>query len=1425
MPILPGDQSSLIVPVDMDAWVVTSQNTTGLAWYYANYQNLKQFRSPVPGAFESTLAKPAPGVHLHWALPDALTQGSEGSVGTTSADLEGDADRIALAVPGAIGPAFPGMRLVVMPPDGTDQAIVTVTTALGRGEHVVHIQPHHFAPLFPTGSVVRPVSPGVDFPLVPNRWLISRFQNDGAQWKCKLWVIRSDFLTTPATVVGSTAAILSGSQSSVPVATPGLTRALVAGQQLEIVSPDGNSAARVSTLQAVPQNASAIPIVPYVFTPTLVAGSSVRLAATSAFLNPEQPTYMTVEPGKTTSFAIQSAQIGTRYTVEAWETEQDRDGNLFLSAVGPGDATFAAYVPLVRDVFAFTDSDLPAEGTGVYHYSYMLTGWYSDPSAADPLRGVGVFIPGVWANLEQWENETPAERFQTLLTALKWSVSRPPGTPPSTSIYHSLVADVVWPWSVMGQAEVASEEVMVAVGNTAIDAVAALINSYAQAEALVNPNDSNAWLAAGETLTNLMQAAQYDLLDNYGKPGGAALIEQQIHQAWYGSEPGGTVWEVVSIGSVVSGEVPPSPNLTPEQQRALDTQLAALNAAQIEFNQQPRTLSSLQADLYMMWWTIGRANSFGIGETPVTTPTWKDLKAAMEKTFYPDLFQATWNQYCAVAQAQAKLPNANDQTEARQWAEANWTFPKTGGGALRLTELGLKLKPGSLPRFWHPNDPVVLFAGLHRGHKHGEDGRFSSDGRLFCRLPGETITGIQIAGQPQITVAALQAKGINLDPGGTFQNVPAVSSLVHEAFLADPLNASMIAKALGGDAATIQQGITDLMETNAGSNQWIGTPPVPFSLRIWTQAWSPLFMEWSVQYFPTGSGSGATREFSLADWTFDGDQYKWNATGFDLNYLVPYKGRSFLTPQAPLLFKAKIEKYLAGHPDIDTSELKELIATVANWDIVSQSLSGFNDQLITRFSQEAFPPPPSTDLFVSCPPAGTQPSITALIGEQFQNVPVLTGSGGKVNYFYPVRGGVFTFQKLQVVDEFGQTFNAAQPNTPQGFQPILGQGLAPTLRPANLPYGAVELSPCVIDAMRLDIRFNANDGSRMNTLESGNPNGICGWLLLNYLDGGLAVYDQNGVLLGELLALPAPNNWRPRPGPPGSNPPPGTPAEIPNPTLRGVAGSIASQTPSVFRDVLRTIDETLWMVDPLGGRKDQFLSVLIGRPLAVVEVQLALTVDGNPSIDRTWNKMVAPPYTAPLKPLNGTGVLTKIPFPVRLGSLQLRDDGVVGYYLPSNGYQTLYSVHYPEQVSSGDTYLRPIVKRSGNNSTYQGDIYLRPQLDTVSAALILDPRGSLHAYTGILPVTTAALPGGPVEEFIRSLKVTFYTGPIIAEPGTLRQPLPAEDQGVWRFLERTGPPADWIMDPIVDAADRARLPSDQLQLREGWLELSGLKDH
>jgi hypothetical protein len=113
--------------------------------------------------------------------------------------------------------------------------------------------------------------------------------------------------------------------------------------------------------------------------------------------------------------------------------------------------------------------------------------------------------------------------------------------------------------------------------------------------------------------------------------------------------------------------------------------------------------------------------------------------------------------------------------------------------------------------------------------------------------------------------------------------------------------------------------------------------------------------------------------------------------------------------------------------------------------------------------------------------------------------------------------------------------------------------------------------------------------------------------------------------------------------------------------------------------------------------------------------------------------------------------------------------------------------------------------------------------------MLVDPRGSVHAYTGVLPVVSAALPGQLVEEFIRELQVTFRTGPVIADPGTLRIPQPAEQHGVWSWVQAVAPPsgsqgAKWAETSIVDADDRARMPDAQLQLREGWLRLSGLSE-
>jgi hypothetical protein len=148
-------------------------------------------------------------------------------------------------------------------------------------------------------------------------------------------------------------------------------------------------------------------------------------------------------------------------------------------------------------------------------------------------------------------------------------------------------------------------------------------------------------------------------------------------------------------------------------------------------------------------------------------------------------------------------------------------------------------------------------------------------------------------------------------------------------------------------------------------------------------------------------------------------------------------------------------------------------------------------------------------------------------------------------------------------------------------------------------------------------------------------------------------------------------------------------------------------------------------------------------------------------------------------------------------------------------------VHYPDAISPDDSFVRHIVTPAGQ---YQGNITLQCQRPSVTATLIVDPRGSVHAYTGILPVQSVQLPPHLVDGFMKQLRVTFRAGPIIADPGTLRVPEPAESHGRWSWIQRVAAPANWESDAIVDADDQARLPDNNLQLREGWLQLSDIDE-
>ncbi len=1269
---LPSDNNSLLVPMAMDAWVNASTNTQNMAFYYADYNNLQDFASPIPAPFSNSSDTPANGIHLHWALPDALTHGVQNSDGS-------------------------------------------------------------FA-----------------FPLVPNRWLVVRIDtSSNPRAMPTAWVIKSD------------------------------------GQQ-----------------------------------PTGTAG-----AGPGAFLDPNNPSGISAD-GSTV--AVNGINLGITVPIKDWQGDANNTSPLFLQAVGPGNISFAAYKPFVENVFSIVDTDLPAEDSGSYSFSYLVVGWFSNP-AGDPLAGVDTYVdgftPSCWDSQDDWQNQTAQERFSAILAAMQWSLPSGtdlPDTPPAASLYHSFIADVAWPpnynngfFNGMNPGNV-----QIAVGNNAIDALAALIQSYANNEGAQDPSNSAQWITAGNTLCNLIQAASLNLLEDYGVPGGSAQVQKQIEQSWFGSDPGGTVWEVVSALNNLQVDTA-NDTLTPAQNSALLQQLSQLNRDQRAYDLGQCQLQAQQSELYRLWLKLSQSINMP-WDLPTTYPDFSTvLQPVLQNKIYPSWFGQVANLLNIQSNLLAALPEPDDNDAANAWANANWVFPDITdpGVTVSLQDLGLQLKAAPAQPYWHPADPVVLVKGAGRGLKYGEDGSFNAEGTLCCRLPGQTVTGLNVA-DVSITAAEYGQVAAFTAPSAYLSQYPAAPSIVSllvEVFFSDPNNAAIINEVTpSASVAAINSAITSLL-TGGSAGSWSGTPPSPIGYSLWQQAWSPILLEWKAKYYPTLT---AKRNFDLSSWTFDGTHYQWNGNGFDYNnvYSIPIQGRTVVTPYAQTVFQAKLSNYLSTADTIDTVQMQELLAAVMGWDILGQTLSGFTDQLTTLLAQETFPPPCS-------PSPGATPALVGdLVQDQYHLTPQLTNPDlAYENIFFPVRGGLVTFARNQLwlLDSYGQYYDLSQANTEYGFQPILSPSLtvpSGVTIPSFIPQPFV-LGPRLVQSARLDMTVLANDTSGGDILTSANNNPVCGWLLPNYLDNSIVVYDSNGIMLGELLVQQAaPDNWRPRPGPNGDNPPPpASPAQIANPSLQNVISALASQNTDTLSDFMQITDETLWMVNPANGGGNNSLAALIGRPLAVVALQLNFTLNGDPLTNQQWNAMLDPTSTLDDYTLvQDSGGVLEASFPVRLGSLDLRDDGLVGYFLPN--YKTFYAIHTEFELNPSDTFIQPILETSGVSPVYQGDVAVTPNSATgVVLTLILDPQGSVHAYTGILPVNTVALDANTVADFLRNVSVNFQAGPILADADTLRTPQPASNQGTWNWLQAIGD--TWEQDGIVDADDAARFPTQAPTLREGWLQL------
>lgn len=1074
----------------------------------------------------------------------------------------------------------------------------------------------------------------------------------------------------------------------------------------------------------------------------------------------------------------QVAALGVAVPLAQW-SERDPHA-MFLTAVAPGNASFSAYVQHNANIFSFCD---PLDGVSVdLALSYQVIGWYSDP-ASDVLAG--------------WQTASdPAAAWAALMAQLGWSVAD--GVQASSSLYQGLVFGVGW--NASGDAPPAdplqairdNPALDVAVGNTTADAFTALLAPQLAAKG----HDAG-------TL-RLLQAFQYDLLPVLNEVNGAALLDWKVRAAWFGATPGGYRWTLV----------PPESDGPPVPLAAADTAaLAQLNIDSAALDDGLGTLWRLQWRLHGTWLKAGQ-----YGKLP---PPVRQQLPVTQAQLAQELDLANASGVAAQTAAQivrvrAMLPSVPQPL----WAGAKTSQEALRNGiaafaATRKLSATHQLKAVAQPRYWQPNDPVVVISGL--------DAPPPQPVSVAVRASDALVTGFEVGA----TAITAQACAAALPSLGAIKDVPAlVPQLAAEAFLLDPASAPSIATATASDATLVTAAI-------ASRTGFAGVLPAQ-SLDPWRQPWQPLFLEWQAQYsyIPYETGS----------WRFDGTEHYFVPTALPATIETrPIGGICVLGPSAQFVFQAKLKKFIDTYSaETDLAQLYAWIDQIDRWQFLGQQLSGFNDLLALHDPRAYRRPGAAETVAASSPPypiaaltgylatsdatATSDPyTLPAAQSGRVHSVPYL--ANGTRPAFHGVRQGQFHMMDLRIYDAFGRVLELIGSGQNQGlfsdvnFPLVRDAALLPDASVQPGIAAVAQLPPRILQPSRLDFTLldQANDRAVVGLSPAANP--VCGWLLPNHLDQSFSVYAPDGTALGEYrLVVDAAGarsgEWQP---PAHSAIAALSDVAAVAPHLAQLLGSAALASEAGFGAFLAAIDEALWTIDPLGRRGDQNLSVLVGRPLALVRARLQFALDGPAWTASDWAATVAPP----------TPDFVGYSFPVRLGDQATRQDGTIGYFLDDD-YSCFNSVAATE-TPGFVAQIGPLGRAAAGN-------YIPVGFDAKSAALLtllVDPRASVHAISGVLPVKQLDLPARFVDPVLARMEIGFRIGPLLtplqptpALAGTqaefahsISYPASAETAGAWSWWE-PGAASAWAGYGLVRATATAAFGTQPNALREGILQLT-----
>ncbi|RAJ80361.1 hypothetical protein CLV59_105470 [Chitinophaga dinghuensis] len=1158
--------------------------------------------------------------------------------------------------------------------------------------------------------------------------------------------------------------------------------------------------------------------------------------------------------------------IGQPMPLASWKGEA-RTGEALIKAVGPGDVSWSVAYDNVKNVFTLHDA---AESTAA-QYTYSLLGWYDEPGD-DLMKDISTSTNEEWMDMLQsqfgWSVGGSAEVQEAVDDWLAWQKSHgldgpfdpnklqlPPQIKnamiawnnwrqqygvkedqpplPTQCICHSM-ATVAWQGDTIAYGTgVPTPEggVSISVGNNAMEAISAYMATMVVEGQQQNP-------ANIPIVERALEAFQKDMLAQLNDD--PTAVEMAIHADRFEQHTNGQEWIVVRpestnediLGTGGQQSIPLS---------AADTEtLTQLNNKQQELNKLNLDLFTLRQEMFQ----LHVKQTLFVKSTPAATKTQVN------------------NSMAAITQALQDQTTARDQKQAEISTDA----------AAFATKLGTDfvLKAVDLLPAAAPVDPVIMVGGAYMDTKLTSPEQYTDTTELFVRFTGQTVTGINITftvnNNPTTQLIAAEDL-LNKVTIPTWNIFPKEAmDLWVETMILDTSCAALIASiwfsktgvsptnsqmqqltqqiqaqqtAVWNDSATLGFHPQALKAVSGIE----GVIPSPFAVAFITQQpWTPIYMDWKIQYIP----SSMDVINSLNNWKLGDIDFDWQGDSLTppSNNIV-LLGRAVMNAKSSQVVKNKMASFHQDPiyddlPPYVLEDLQRVAGMVGHLDLLTQSMSGFTKQLITSL--------------ISINTAPTDANVVKLLGDSEINFrPKL------VNYvdsqpFFPIRSGHFQLVNLWVVDAFGQVLTTkdrfAGPLDPLPnvyWSENLTTSSPNYKNPDTKYYG--QLSPRVTQpaSVHLNLLQQNNDTIRTNSSDLTSP--ICGWVMPNHIDNSLMVFDANGINQGAIIKVQrqiedgneeADFQYTVRwDAVPGSNTTLGAPPALENEHLQafitnllktGFDGSVA------YDDLMSVIDVTLWPMTNFQSQSGN-LSVLLGRPLAVVRGEIHMELAGTAVYNQSWidtgiyydnnqnYKPTDPPYM-------GT------PFSVRIGDSYLTGNGAIGYFEADN-YDTFYAVYGANGQTNqllkmfsrnarGKINLAEFAAQkspeAGFASKYvqQGHtVTLTPERNAVKLTMLVDTSGGIPVIPGSQPTFSVSLPTGPVSNALSNLKSTFRTGPLLLDPDKIKMPTPAEVHGRWGWVARKDVTTWNPEEPIEPYTPIATSDQDNLRLTEGWITLSG----